>query len=126
MNYKQFLYCLNRAKVEYEKNGADPQEHTISFTYEVGGATGGNCWGHSEDWKSADPEPDVETLDAVLSCICPAITVLQHRKLVRGLKVYRREYSKHGYYGDRTDYVEKSHRLFDVYTALDGMELLPK
>lgn len=84
----------------------------------IGGATGGNCWGGSADIPvEAEEEPD-DSLEKLLNHICPDLTFLQYRSLMKS-DIYeydRKERSE--YYGNYTIFRERNLNLELLYKKL--------
>lgn len=84
----------------------------------VGGTGGGNCWEDGGHYSiSSEPEPELEEMDMIIERVCPDITFLRYKKVLRGVKI--REESFHEYYGNHTEYREKFISVDDLWTLLD-------
>jgi hypothetical protein len=86
-------------------SGSKPFNETyIGIKWEVGGASGGNCWGgEAHSYWNDNPEiPDFAALDNLLAEICPTITYLQFRKLEKLIE--SDSYTESEYYGNYTEY----------------------
>lgn len=80
--------------------------------------TGGNCWGDEANRPvDPDPEPDFEDLDKVLEAICPEITFLQYKNLVKHCVTLVNE-TENGYYGNYYYRSAKRVNLDDLATYL--------
>jgi hypothetical protein len=86
-------------------------EGKLEVTWTTGGMTGGSCWNDGvEDPHypvEAEEEPEFEALDKVLEALCPQITFLQYKKLVKSV-VSRDATSENEYYGNYYDKMTKS------------------
>lgn len=92
---------------------------------ETGGTSGGNCWGDNPTAYSSDFEqPEIGCLDDLLAEVCPNITYLQYRKLIRDAKIQVLDWTKYEYYGNSTNYLQKVVTVGDLYTALLGLGVL--
>lgn len=84
----------------------------------VGGLTGGNCWGGEADMPvTADEEPDGD-LDEFLTLICPDLTFMQYRRLMKSDVLEYETKSQSEYYGNYTDYRYRTINLDKLYQAL--------
>jgi hypothetical protein len=96
--------------------------------YEVkwctGGTSGGSCWGDSaEHFTSDDPEAELELLDALLEAVCPTISVMKYKKLLKAV-VERDSDSEGEYYGNYTDYGIKRVNFRKLYDELKALEVI--
>jgi len=84
----------------------------------IGGATGGNCWGGTADIPvEAEEEPD-DSLDELLSHVCPDLTFLQYRSLMKS-EIYRYDKKeRREYYGNYTVIRERTLDLELLYQKL--------
>ncbi len=119
MTYEQFIASLRTAGVEVRPNECLEQE------WVVGGETGNGCY--SDDVGrpiTPEPEPDFLELEQALAAVCPSITFLQYKSLLRGIE--RRDHSTRsdGYYGDFDDLIIKKILLKELYAWLQEHSLL--
>ena len=91
----------------------------------IGGVTGGSCWGDTPDTPvSGEVEPPFTGLDDLLLKVVPNLSFLLYRKLENEL-ISRGEHDGSGdYYGNRTEYADKSIRIKDLYDFLKGYNLV--
>jgi hypothetical protein len=91
----------------------------LQATWTIGGTTGGNCWGGEANQSvTPDDEPDDVALDAILEKVCPSLTFLQYRKLMRaGLYEISDEYLRE-YYGNSTEERTRTLKLDVLYNTL--------
>ena len=83
----------------------------------TGGLTGGNCWGDEADTSlTADPEPELRGLDEVLAEVCPSITFIQYKLLMKEMEYD--EYEQGEYYGNYVIYGTKKLSVDTVYDKL--------
>src|SRR5574343_1014832 len=63
-------------------------DHYIEIKWEVGGASGGNCWGHyAEEYTITEiNEPDFNDLDQILSYIVPKISYLNYKSIAKTIE----------------------------------------
>lgn len=79
----------------------------LSFSWETGGAEGGNCWGDHACWYSNDDDNGARerfdnNLDAVLAKFLPKITYLEVNELKR--LITSNSYTNTGYYGNYSNH----------------------
>lgn len=87
----------------------------ISVQWCTGGMTGGSCWGTEADHEvSADREPELTALDAILLKYRPAIGFLEY-KILNNELVKVHTYTNNEYYGNYYHYSEKYVNLKDLY-----------
>lgn len=85
-------------------------EGKLEVTWTTGGMTGGSCYDKGEDVRypvEAEEEPEFEALDRALEALCPQITFLQYKKLVKTV-VSRDETFENAYYGNYYNKMTKS------------------
>lgn len=97
--------------------------HQYETSWVTGGVTGGSCYdeGSSRHYgREAEDEPEDEYLDVLLEEVCPDLTFLQYRALLKaGLYSYR-DSSENEYYGNYTDYRNRKTNLDVLYETLRG------
>ena len=104
----------------------DKTKPRISESWTTGGMTGGSCWdtGESHHYPvSAEDEPALDGLDALLEEIAPAMTFLHYRKLEKLLET--RDYSNMEYYGNYYDKREKfidARKLYDFLVEFEYLK----
>ena len=85
----------------------------------TGGMSGGNCWGDDANYSvTPEDEPEDEALDKILESVCPNLTFLQYRKLLKASVYDRDTDNQYEYYGNYTTYGTRKLCLDRVYTAL--------
>lgn len=94
------------------------------FLYEewcTGGIGGGSCYDYGEKthhyYTSGEKEPDNNSLDLILSNICPHITFLQHKTLTANV-IKTDEYSVDEYYGNSSNY---SYKVINLKTLFEKL-----
>lgn len=106
-----------QAKCEAISNWPDDR---FEVRWVTGGATGGNCWGASADQRvHAEPEEELDSLDKILEDVCPTISFMAYRKLMREVLETGTE-TQSEYYGNYYNYAYKRvyHRaLYDALVA---------
>ncbi len=108
----------------YKRWYADPGKWALLLKWEVGGTTGGSCWGGTpEPYVSSSPEPPWTHLDDILEHFCPNITFLQFRQLERHVELTDDGYTD--FYGNSTKYAMKVLPLESLYEFLNEKGLLP-
>lgn len=102
-------------KAQIEKIiGYKIRDNSISISWTVGGRTGGNCWGgEANESVTAESEPEFESLDLILTEICPHISFLQYKKLTREM-VKAEGKAESEYYGNYYDKAIKSVDLTEL------------
>ena len=117
-NYTDNIY-LNQAR-QFNKK---PNTPGFYDDWTVGGVTGGNCWGGEPNEPiSADKEPELEGLDQFLTKICPEISFLLYKSLIKNIQFY--DYSYNEYYGNHTQYRVKCVSLKDLYKDLIELKII--
>jgi hypothetical protein len=89
----------------------------------TGGVSGGSCFDEGlEDphhgYTVEHEDPEIEGLDAVLAELCPQITFLQYKRMVKEACFKTKTRQDNDYYGNHSDYVYKYVRLEDLYNGL--------
>lgn len=88
-------------------------------TWTTGGLTGGNCWGDdANEAVEAEDEPNLDALDNFLEKICPQITFLQYRRLMKNIVIRGNGETDYEYYGNYRTMGEKSFIYRELYDAL--------
>lgn len=78
------------------------KEPVVYTRYEIGGYSGGNCWGDEATRYEEEPPKDKwKVLDLLLRETAPTITYLQYKE-IEGL-IHTNEETQYGYYGNSTD-----------------------
>lgn len=125
-DYNEFLQFLETEglPVRYAKDADKFEEAHIEKSWTTGGLTGGSCWsGAAKDPRRADPEPEFDELDAILTKICPAITFLQYKAIITNLQATTNE-EEVEYYGNSRDLTYKRISLLDLFNYLKGESLV--
>src|ERR1019366_6274789 len=98
-------------------------EHEYKVEWETGGASGGNCWGDSADrHRDSEPEPELD-LTALFEKVCPNMTFLQYRKVMKDI-VVQSSRTEHEYYGNYTEYSIKIVQYRVLYNKLVECKVL--
>ncbi len=126
LGHSSFVSIENgRPRYHWEKESTKGDCLAVDWT--TGGVSGGSCWDTGDEDNhhpmSADPEPEFEDLDKILEAMCPNITFMQHKALMRDV-VKRQEYSVKEYYGNYTDKAFKYFRIKDLYDYLINKDLI--
>lgn len=101
-------------------HGVSPLPLEASWT--TGGIGGGNCWNEGGHYAiTAEEEPELKVVDEVLEAVCPQMTFLQYRRLMKRDFILRSESSQHEYYGNHTEYARKELDLPAFYEALKSV-----
>lgn len=75
-----------------------------SVEWRTGGMSGGNCWGDQPSYSvDADEVPEMTMLDEFLEEICPEITFLEYKRVMREL-IESDSRTEYEYYGNHTNY----------------------
>lgn len=93
-------------------------DHFLQAEWCTGGISGGNCWesgGHHA--MEGDPPAELDGLDTLLEAICPKITFIQYKRLLKDL-VEIGDYEVDEYYGNCTRYSYKVVSLRKLYQKL--------
>ena len=82
--------------------------HGDANNYEVewrtGGMSGGNCWGDEPSYSlDADDVPEMTGIDELFAEICPNITFLEYKRVMKDL-VESDSRTEYEYYGNHTNY----------------------
>lgn len=92
----------------FNYKGKGEVDSPLSFSWETGGAEGGNCWGDQAYWYSNGDddggarEKFDKNLDAVLAKFLPKITYLEANELRR--LITTDSYTNTGYYGNYSNH----------------------
>jgi hypothetical protein len=87
----------------------------LKLKWEVGGATGGNCWGgEASGYSTGVVAPDFEPLYALLEEVTPNATFLSVKRLFKSV-FSGTEDGPREYYGNYTEYGYKSILVSDIY-----------
>lgn len=104
---------------EFQKIVDSLDLYSLEASWVTGGMSGGDCWGASPSYSvTAESEPQDTALDAILEEVCPTLTFLQWRRLMRE-SVYEYGTSEsYEYYGNYTIYATRKLDLPTLYRAL--------
>lgn len=87
--------------------------------WSTGGLSGGSCWGTENHYPTeGSPEPEFLDLDKILESLCPNISFLQYKKLMKSLNIDESTWTDDEYYGNCTHMSSKCINLNDLYNAL--------
>jgi hypothetical protein len=104
------------------KKDAIVMDDYIQVTWCGGGIGGGSCWNDGTQdnhyARESDPEPDFTDLDNLLTFICPNISFLVYRKVMRDANVETGSITEYEYYGNSTIEAYKRVQLGNLYKAL--------
>lgn len=107
---------------------SDINRSFLKIYWSIGGQSGGSCWATDERKYysvSGEPEPSFDILDAVLLEFAPSITFMQYKGLERLIVTEPdSENSYSDYYGNYTNYYQKTISLKALYEFLIKYELL--
>lgn len=136
MKYNQFIEKLNEASLNIHKDGFNfytgyesipNTKWFLQKKEEIGGVSGGSCWDDSAP-RPYSRTPDVENLNfdkEILSILevlpeANSLNFISGAKLVRRIndKVKKDEKTDYEYYGNRTDYIILTLKLYDIYEIL--------
>lgn len=119
MPLEEFTTLVRGLDTDHERTGRG----TIGYDWEVGGTTGGDCWGSEpRHYSGSDGEPDTHVLDELFAKVCPAISYLQYKRIRAAMTETERRW--HGYYGNSTDYAGREIKVGDLYALMVEMGLL--
>lgn len=97
----------------------------VRVRWTIGGSEGtGYDDGGSDRPVSAEPEPGLDELDIILEKVAPQVTFIAYKRIVSEVVTTNTDTS-HGYYGEVTNYAEKSFNLKNLYLELKKRDLLP-
>ena len=103
---------------EIERESPNDKNACIYIEWTTGGRSGGSCWGHEADGVvESEPEPSFDELDRILEAVCPQISFLVYKGLVRDC-VDTLSGTSNDYYGNYTSYAIKQVKLYDLYISL--------
>lgn len=94
-----------------------PASEYIEVEWIIGGQSGGDCWGSKSRPIAPAPEPEFVALDMVLEQLCPQISFLQYKAILRDCVAYG-SHEENGYYGNSTEYARKRVGLRGLYDKL--------
>ena len=98
------------------------QDYTFSSTWSLGGTRG--CYDGSKREVSAELEPeDPKELDLILENLCPELTFMQYKGIVRDV-MKRGEFDDRDWYGGSVTEGYKGFNIKDLYEALNKRGLL--
>lgn len=130
------LYKKNESRSSYSSvNTKDiDMECGLYCDWISGGVTGGSCWddGETDNHTSRESDPeneDVEKdLERILEEVCPSLSFLQYKKLLRGSNdkglIETDDRYENEYYGNSTSYRIKWLPLNKLYAVLKEMNVL--
>ena len=82
------------------------------------GGTCGSCWGDRVSPVTPDKQPDFEELDELLMNVCPSITFLQYKKIMRSCVDFEENYESE-YYGGGCTYKRYVCDMKKLYSTLE-------
>lgn len=99
----------------YWEDGWDETKYTVYWC--IGGRDGGNCWGNNYSYSiDAEEEPEIG-IDELLEQVCPNITYLQYKKIIKDV-VHKEQKEIREYYGNYRIVKYKIIIYRDLYDAL--------
>jgi hypothetical protein len=107
-----------------EPYGIDISEKRMVIYHRVrtGGYSGGNCCDEEDSrWDAADHELEnsLEGFEKVLELVCPEITFLHYRRIMKLVK--SNEKTEYEYYGNSDDWLIQWIPLHDLYKELEKL-----
>ena len=105
--------------------GSEDGEPAVWISWATGGQSGGSCWDTGDSVYSSDDgelEPEFDDLDKILEIICPEVSFLQYKKILREV-IKNNSYRDDDYYGNYTNIAQKYVLLKDLYNALNSRNL---
>jgi hypothetical protein len=103
----------------YDFEDMDLDKIFIARSWEIGGASGGSCWGtEATVYHGSEPEPEFEALDNILMELMPDIPFLRYKKLMRLIKFEQNIQRVSEYYGNYTEYQWEVVNIRNLYEAL--------
>lgn len=134
MTYKEFhkkvsnfLHQWNDGYGNFHEQ-SDIDKSFLKIYWSAGGQSGGSCWVTEKQTYylvSGDPEPSFNILDAVLLEFASSINLMQYKGLERLIVTEPdNENSYSDYYGNYTNYYQKTISLKSIYDFLIKYELL--
>lgn len=134
MTINQFLSKIKELNIVwydyssyYSSINDNPTANDCLFLeWQIGGQSGGSCWdeGSSRYYPlKSEKEPEFQSLDLILTELCPNINITQYKTLCNAVIKYD-ERSVNEYYGNYTDYGIKRIRFGDLYENLTVMGLI--
>lgn len=101
------------------------QGDVLYTSFETGGVQGGG-WRDDSTTERYTKSYDAEfhALDSALEMICPEITFLQYKKLLRSDIIKTTEFTENEYYGNSTDYSVKYVETEKLFNYLKDNNLL--
>jgi len=100
---------------------------TIGIKWCTGGVSGGSCWDTGEKDShypvKGESQPNFNSLDLILECVCPKITLLESKKLMRNVMITK-DYCDNEYYGNYTNYSQIYVQVDELYKYLVENNLL--
>lgn len=92
---------------------------------EIGGASGGNCYGgEAHSYRTEDGNSTPFVFEDLLTYIAPQLTFIQYRDMLKELKIVEGTDTKNEYYGNNTEYAIKYLFLEDLCSFMDTHDLL--
>ena len=93
--------------------------HRLERTKELGGASGGSCWGDEPQNYTCHEEMEPDTvLQEILEAVFPSLTFLEYQRLAMSPIYEKRNYSRTEYYGNWSEYEKHTLMLDELYKAL--------
>lgn len=113
LTYNQFLTRIKTSNITTD---------FISFRYKSMNETIGLTWIIGGQYSDKDPreieiEPELEDLDKILENLCPDISILKYKRLIRE-NLKRDTHKDYGYYGDWTEFGVKFIELKNIFNWL--------
>lgn len=108
-------------RIETQWTGT-PEYYEVEWR--TGGLSGGNCWGDKPSYAvDADPVPDMDLLDEFLEEVCPNLSFMSYKRILRNV-VEQDSRTSYEYYGNYTNYGIKKVYFLKLYDALKSEGLL--
>lgn len=133
LTFNEFVDTIKRLKIPiyirhsrfddyeqvYDFKEVDLDKVFIARSWEIGGASGGSCWGtEATVYCGSEPEPEFEALDDILMELMPDIPFLRYKKLTRLIKFEQNIQRVSEYYGNYTEYQWETVNVRNLYEAM--------
>jgi hypothetical protein len=124
---KEHKYYPTKFGLISKEDKLDLDKHYLYVEWNGGGTSGGSCW---DDGSGPDPhhsvsgeeEPEFEDLDTVLSKVCPNLSFLEYKQVVKIIQ--SDSYVQSEYYGNSHIIMYKIVLLRDLFNKLNELGLI--
>jgi hypothetical protein len=128
MSFKDFEEIFNEFSSICYKFRHDDRVKYIWDSVDIGGSSGGSCWGgQSTNYSTGLSENDIKlkNFDDLIERLFPDISFMRYKKLINNVNFQTRNSNSYGdYYGNYSETLIKYISAKDLYDSLIALDFL--